>query len=300
MLELRQMRSVLAIAEHGTARAAARHLHLAPQSVAEQLARVERELGRELFTRHRSGLQLTEAGEIFVAHAVLVIAAVDRLGDAMRSESAGRTRPLGVGVATGLNDFFEDFLRHLFAIRPHADARMVSLPSADQVGALRDGRIDVGLAYGTGTSRDGPALTSHVVYDHALSALLPRDHRLARRRDVRLAELARIPLLLPSEHDAPGLRAQLLGSFAAAGETPLLGPDIHGHEAALASVTAGRGYTICVPPTTRIGPALVFFPVADSPTRLWVRLTARRGISDIPAIARRMRADAQSRAHARR
>ena len=76
MYDLRRLRSLCAIADHGSLTAAADALTFTQPAVSQHLAALEAEVGAPLVTRSRGGAQLTDAGRLLVEHAR---AALDRL-----------------------------------------------------------------------------------------------------------------------------------------------------------------------------------------------------------------------------
>jgi DNA-binding transcriptional LysR family regulator len=109
-MKLNQLRDVIAVAERGSLRSAARHLGLAQPAITRSIQEIERELGVALFDRHAKGMVLTPMGAVFVRRASAVqgelLRARDEI-DQMRGQTTGR-------VAVGLST-----VSHL-ALLPHA------------------------------------------------------------------------------------------------------------------------------------------------------------------------------------
>src|SRR5262245_4302977 len=80
-MKFSQMRDVVAIAERGSLRAAARHLRLAQPALTRSVHELERELGVPLFERRARGMALTPAGEAFVRRANAILSEVRRAHD---------------------------------------------------------------------------------------------------------------------------------------------------------------------------------------------------------------------------
>jgi molybdate transport repressor ModE-like protein len=76
MYDVRRLRSLCAIAEHGSLTGAAAALDFTQPAVSQHLAALEAEVGAPLVTRSRGGAALTAVGELLVEHAR---AALDRL-----------------------------------------------------------------------------------------------------------------------------------------------------------------------------------------------------------------------------
>ncbi len=75
-MELHQLRYFVAVAEHRTFRAAAEHCRVSQPSLSQQIMKLERLLGRQLFDRLGRGVELTEAGEILLPRAREILAQV--------------------------------------------------------------------------------------------------------------------------------------------------------------------------------------------------------------------------------
>ena len=69
MIDVRRLRVLRAVAQHGTLAAAAEELHLTPSAVSQQLAALEREVGQPVVERQGRGVRLTGAAEVLVGHA---------------------------------------------------------------------------------------------------------------------------------------------------------------------------------------------------------------------------------------
>src|SRR2546423_960589 len=82
-MELRQLRYVVAVADHLHFTRAAASLHVAQPALSQQVRRLERELGLELFTRTSRTVALTDAGEAVVARARRVLGEVDAIEEGL-------------------------------------------------------------------------------------------------------------------------------------------------------------------------------------------------------------------------
>jgi DNA-binding transcriptional LysR family regulator len=100
-MELRHLRYFVAIAEELSFTRAAERLWVAQPGLSTQIRRLEGELGARLFVRHRRGVDLTEAGGLFLERARLVLAAASVAEATGRDLEAGLTGALRLGLATG-------------------------------------------------------------------------------------------------------------------------------------------------------------------------------------------------------
>lgn len=99
-MKLNQLRDVVAVAESGSLRGAARRLGLAQPAITRSIREIERELGVALFERHARGMTLTQIGTVFVRRASIVQNELRRARDEvdqLRGQTTGR---VAVGLST--------------------------------------------------------------------------------------------------------------------------------------------------------------------------------------------------------
>src|SRR5260221_7009484 len=87
MIDVRQLRTLRAVADHGTVSAAAIALHLTPSAVSQQLTVLSKTTGCELLERRGRGVVLTDAARVLVSHADVVFAQLERAATEMRAAS---------------------------------------------------------------------------------------------------------------------------------------------------------------------------------------------------------------------
>ncbi|MEV0590893.1 LysR family transcriptional regulator [Nonomuraea cavernae] len=251
-MDLRHVRYAIAIARAGSLRRAAAVLRIAQPTLSEQLRALEKEIGVELFSRSSSGVRLTEAGEVFLAQATIAVDAFERAVTAAR----GKGQTIRLGVADGLGDVVARLLSQLQGSR----LRVAPMGTAEQIVSIVDGTLQAGLGYAPGSLPRGVARM--LIRRYAVHALLPRDHELSARESLHLADLASEPLVMPDSEAVAGARRYLEG-FVRHGLHPRLGPSAAGHDAAIAMVGSGAGYTLSIREVTPLPEHLVFVPIAE-------------------------------------
>lgn len=103
-MKLTQLAYVAAIADHGSLRAAARHLGVAQPAFSRSLAELERELGAPLFERRAKGMVATPLGQAFVRRATAILNDVRRAQDEfeqLRGNAVGQMT-IGLSIAAHL------------------------------------------------------------------------------------------------------------------------------------------------------------------------------------------------------
>jgi DNA-binding transcriptional LysR family regulator len=145
-MNLQQLRYFLATCQHGSFAAAADALFLAQPSLADQVRRLEGELGVRLFVRSGRRLTLTEAGKTLVPHAERVLAAVELAASSVADvrHLRGGTASLGTfGVAYRL--FVREVIVECVARHPDLKVRVVGQNTVEVCEKIREGELEAGL-----------------------------------------------------------------------------------------------------------------------------------------------------------
>jgi DNA-binding transcriptional LysR family regulator len=200
MLDVRRLRVLKEVAAKGSFSAAAESLAYTQSAVSQQIAALEREAGTKLVERSARGVHLTDAGRMLVGHADAILA---RLTDAeaeleaMAGLRGGRVRLVafpsaGASIMPAAISRFRD--RH-----PAVEVTLAPAEPEDAGDMLRGGEADVGLTIETTWADPGDdGLQRTHLLDDPMYLVLPDDHPQARRRSIRLSEMADEPWILGS------------------------------------------------------------------------------------------------------
>lgn len=219
-LTLRQLEIFLAAVELGSFRRAGETLNLSPVVVGEHMRTLESRLGGPLFVR-RSGSRpiLTELGERIVQRATDVMAAVNRLeNEAVPRNDEGQWKfailPfMGRHLAGRIVELRQRF----------AESQIVTIVRDEPVGDMLD-KVTSGeckLAMTIVAEQSLPVVPANVeirvIIDEPVAFFVSRDHPLADRRKVTVAEIQRFAMAsLPPRHP---LRTVVDAVLASAGFT---------------------------------------------------------------------------------
>jgi DNA-binding transcriptional LysR family regulator len=238
--ELRQLRHFVAIAEEGSLTRAAARLHIAQQSLSQQVRTLEAQLGVTLFERSSRGVALTDVGAVLLREARPVLARAERAAEAVRRAARGEQGELRVGfLSTVANYFMPPVVRAFRERHPGVALHTEDLTIAALVAGVRDGTLDAGL------SRPPliDDLATEVVLREPVAAVLPEGHRLAGRAELTLADLADEPWVLTPRSSWPPWHRQFDEDFARAGFRPRVVQRGTTPQGLLALVAAGVGVT---------------------------------------------------------
>lgn len=215
-METRLLEVFRTVARHGSITGAARQLRFTQSAVSRQIAALEVEVGARVFDRLPRGVALTEEGRALLPHAEAVLdrlTAARRDLDHLRGLGGGRLRvgafPTAVAalVPRALASFRDAY--------PDVALSLVEGRTPVLLERLTTGDADVAVVSSSPTGlADHAGVDLHHLLDERLLVAVARGHRLARRRTVRLADLADDPFVVGSATaEETLLRASLPGGF---------------------------------------------------------------------------------------
>jgi DNA-binding transcriptional LysR family regulator len=217
-MELRHLRTIDAVARHRSFTKAAEELYLAQSAISQQIRRLERELGVEVFRRSSRSVELTTEGRVILGYAQRVLAEVDDLHSELEELTGllrGQLRIGGV-YPTGPYDLF-GMLADFRAAHPQVAIHMVEDTQDDVLAALRADELDCAF-----TALDPDALGNEfaatLLWEEEIVVALPVRHRLCEQPRVTFEELAAEDLIAYRENSA--LRRRLERRMAERGLEP--------------------------------------------------------------------------------
>ena len=146
-MELRHLRYFVAIAEERSFTRASERLWIAQPGLSTQMRRLEAELGVKLFERHTRGVDLTQAGVLFLERARVALAAADTAAATGRDLEAGVIGSVRLGVATeAALRLTSDVIRRFSRERPGVELTVLEAHGGMLWRELREGRLDAVVA----------------------------------------------------------------------------------------------------------------------------------------------------------
>ena len=244
MLDLRQLRALRAVAEHGSVLRAAAALHWSQPTVTHHLRALARLVEAEIVTSGADGTRLTAVGAAMLQHAIAILDRSDRAVEEVGALVAAGRRRIAIGVF------------------PSAGARLLprvvrALQDAGFVPDVMEAELDPLLAAVAGLRLDAaiiydspgrptilpPGFRMIPVRSERLSIIVPVAHRLAGRSGVRLAELADERWVGGAAASDP-VDAALARAAATAGFEPVIAIRSDDYAVVAAYVTADFGIAL--------------------------------------------------------
>lgn len=239
-MELHQLRYFLAVAKSGNFSRAAESCHVAQPSLSQQILKLEKELGEQLFERKARSVLLTPAGEVFRERAEKVL---HELHEARREVRDVQGEPRGQVDLSALPTIAPYLLPKIirgFARRCPAVSAIVHEETTDRaLRALENHEIDLALV---SLPIDSPRVETRALFSEELLLVLPKRHPLLRKRVVAGADLEPEKFIFMAETHCLG--AQALRFCYAKGFTPRISCRSAQMETVQALVAAGAGISL--------------------------------------------------------
>ena len=190
-MDLRYLRTFVAISEAGGITRAGARLSVRPPAASRQILALETELGIRLFDRIGRRLRLTSEGEDLLRQSRRLLIEADLLDARAHALKGGETGILRVGatpmaIENALSAFLSPYRRR----HPGVEVHFVEDGGMRLPDRLERGDVDLALVVPDDRFRNRPLFPAHSV------AVMSRKHPLSRRRALDVAELADKPLLL--------------------------------------------------------------------------------------------------------
>ena len=193
MLNLDRLRALHAVSSHGSINAAAETLHVTTSAVSQQLAKLEDETGQRLLERNGRGVRLTDAGSLLVSRTHQVLSLLESAEAELESHDEAVTGQITVAAfATAARGLAPTAIRELRERYPQLSITFHEQEAFESVGRLVRREVDLIII---NDWHDSPltlpeGVTKVLLFDDVADIALPPGHRLAKRKSLKLSELA--------------------------------------------------------------------------------------------------------------
>ena len=190
-MDLQQLKYFLALADAGNFHIAAENIGLTQSALTQSIAKLEKDLGVELFVRSHTGTRLTAHGARLLHHAQVILAQVQ----AAETEFTARSGARGIELSVGVMPIFPDslILSILEQMRSHHAYRRVKIVkdwSSELLTMLERGVIDFAFVSDHFTTDSVPEITREAMFQDQVQVVVGEDHPLYTADSVELAQLA--------------------------------------------------------------------------------------------------------------
>ncbi|QJT00345.1 MULTISPECIES: LysR family transcriptional regulator [Streptomyces] len=271
MLNLERLRTLDALARHGSVSGAATGLHITTSAVSQQMAKLEREVGQRLLAKQGRGVRLTDAGRLLADHASRILSQVELAQsdlEAQRGQVVGELRLSA--FPTAARGLFPVALAELRKAHPGLRLRSCELEPERGVAGVVRGDLDLAVVLDWYNKPmpvpDG--LVKAPILDDPADVAMPAGHPLADRDEVDLGEFAEDEWITWGEGEF--CHEWLMFTLRSRGVEPIVGHRAAETHTQLGLVAAGLG--VC------IAPLLGRHPVPEGVVTVPLRQRVRRHV----------------------
>ncbi|MFJ9632707.1 LysR family transcriptional regulator [Streptomyces sp. NPDC101175] len=247
MLNLERLRTLDALARHGSVSGAAEGLHVTTSAVSQQMSKLEREVGQRLLAKHGRGVRLTDAGRLLAEHAGRILSQVELAQadlEAQRGQVVGELRLSA--FPTAARGLFPTALAALRARHPALRVRSAELEPESGIAGVVRGDLDLAVVLDWYNKPmplpDG--LVKAPILDDPADVAMPVGHPLADRSEVDLGEFAEDEWITWAEGEF--CHEWLMFTLRSRGIEPIIGHRAAETHTQLGLVAAGLG--VCIAP----------------------------------------------------
>ncbi len=242
LIEIRHLRSIVAVARHASFRKAAEALHLGQPTLSRGVREVEEEFGVKLFRRSPRGTVPTEAGQEFIAYAQQILDELDSAISRVKSRGKGVGGRLIVGFYTSLlRGNLLALLSEQSRRRPDTELAIMNGARDRLLSALNAGTLDIAIMTDDRTRWDDG---QQRVWSERVVVALPKGHRFASKSVLSWNELREETFLFSQTDPGPELQAILMSKLAPHGNIPRIAPQDAAMIDLMGLVRIGTGITL--------------------------------------------------------
>ncbi len=257
-MDLRQLRTILAIAETGSLTKAAELLHIVQPALSRQLKQLEDELGTPLFERNRLGMALTAPGRRFVDQVRVSLKVLNQAKADIGAAAANLTGSVAIGMLPGLATVLAGpLVTSLRQQYPDLKVRITAGFSDFLQDGLEDGKLDICLM---GDYLQSEMLLTSPVFREPIYVVGLPGCGLSQSHPITLDEVAKRPMVVP---EAQSLRNVIDRACTIIGVNLNLVAESDSTDVILDLVERGVGYTIL--PVMPITPMLKAKRIVGAP-----------------------------------
>jgi DNA-binding transcriptional LysR family regulator len=181
------------VAIHSNVSRAAEELRISQSSISVQVKQLENSLGRTLFNRIKTGVELTESGQVVFQYAERVFSQIEDLRGRLEEMDHVIKGSISVGTVNSVGIYMlPDFLKTFHSQHPEVKISIEFQSPRELVQRLVSGRLDFAVLP---SNRRYDGLNTVKLTRNKLFLVAPPDHPLAAEERVSPSQLSEFPFL---------------------------------------------------------------------------------------------------------
>jgi DNA-binding transcriptional LysR family regulator len=250
MMELRQLRYFIAVAEELHFTRAALRMHIGQPPLSHAIQMLEEDIGAQLFERTKRSVRLTAAGQLFLQDARRILALTDSAGETARKAARGETGELRIGFtfSTPFTALFSNVINRYRARYPEVNLIFRELSTNRQLEEIEKQQLDLGfIRPPDGATEETIKLTNlrlNTLRRDPLMVVLPSTHALSKKKKIALKELANESFIMYPHKAGTGIYPQIMRLCQAQGFVPKVAHEVGEASTIIGLVAAACGVSI--------------------------------------------------------
>ena len=241
-IALHHFRLIDTISKDGTLTKAANTLHLTQSALSHQLKELEKELDVEMFSRQGKRLHLTDQGYRFLRSSEKILAEIKSLEEDINNYKNGKTGNLSISMQCyTAYHWLPGIIKYYKKQWPDINIQILSDATRRPLEYLMNGDLDIGIIR---TQMVNTRIRYEPIFEDRLVAVIGRDHPLAQKDVIEIADFHNqeliLPLYDPSYQDTPIIESLIQSQHV----KPRTLHRIHYTDATIEMVNAGLGITV--------------------------------------------------------
>ena len=287
-MELRHLKYFVVVAQELSFTKAAARLGISQPPLTAQIQTLEEELNLQLFNRTKHKVELTQAGQMFLAGARLTLSQAQRtekLASQLASGSIGEVR-VGFTLSAVMNPAVPRMLNNFRTENPTIHLALQEMLTTRQLDCLCRNELDVGFCRELICITAPPVLTIERILQERFVAVLPCEHQLARQNAISLKACVDEPFVFFSRAVGVGLYENVIALCARAGFKPRIVQEVNGVIGIVSLVATGIGISILPESVKSVTLEGVVYRPLRSPNAMVPLMLAYRESEEVPVVSR--------------
>lgn len=281
-IDTRLLRYFAAVGEEGNLTRAAQRLFVSQPALTKQIKQLESQLGVDLFVRSRTGMTLTEAGQVLADKVDALLSDWDQVLRETKRTASQAAQVLRVGfVASAANESTQGIIGAFARLRPGWRVDMRQTGWTDPTAGLADGEVDVALVRVPFPGQD--ALRVEVLFTEPRWIALPDTHPLATLDQIAFQDLWDEPFVA-SPPETGTWRDYWMGNDEREGHPARIGAIARNTDEWLTAIANGYGVSLTPAASARFypRPGVTYRPLTGvSPSQVGVAWAASTGTNPV-------------------
>ncbi|TXT34803.1 MAG: LysR family transcriptional regulator [Comamonadaceae bacterium] len=262
-MDIRHLKSFIMVAEELNIGRAALRLHISQPPLTRQIQQLEQELNVQLFIRTPRGVELTQAGDMFLAEARNIRHLMEQAIERTVRAGQGKLGRLDIGIfGTGIFSVIPLLLQLFRSTHPDVRVILHTMTKGEQIEALRQKRITIGFHR---MPLQHPDIENLLLINELLYLAVNEAHPLSQQESISFAELENHSLVLFPTGDRPNFADKVIELCRGEGFMPDISQIVGDAVTGVALVAAGLGTTIVPKSVTTLKlPGVIYRPLKNS------------------------------------